>query len=179
MKKKLFFYILFLALTSTNVQAAKFYFENSIDTINLLICNLKKIKISKICSIYHKLLNELNKIQTNKDYDNVIIYMYHPTLKYQINSVEIEQKIDIIISDILFLLNELIYYYKNNTVYLYKALINIMYKNCEIYANFEALMFDNMFYGIKYNKKTILLPYLHIFYYLHLAKSGIYKLKIN
>lgn len=150
----------------------KFNFKDPNKTITLLLNLFKKITVSTIIQIYEKILNMLKNIIDKKDYNGVTIYMY-PDVPYELIKNKNESKVESLFQEIVLLLDNL---NKSNKKYLYQALIDFMNEDCNIYYIFEDLMFNNMFYGIKYNRKSIFLKHMYIFDYLRLAKSGIYKL---
>lgn len=150
----------------------KFNFKDPNKTITLLLDLLKKITVSTIIKVYEKILDMLKNIIDRKDYSSVTIYIY-PNEPYELAANNNESKIESLFQEILLLLDNL---NKSNKKYLYQALIDFMNEDCNIYYIFEDLMFNNMFYGIKYHHKSIFLKHMYIFDYLRLAKSGIYKL---
>lgn len=151
--------------------------NNMKKTIHKSLANINKIKLNYYKDAYIKILDIIQLVIKNQDYENVKIYLYHPFRPFLIKKENVKEKLLSMIKDIDTLLNII---KLSERKYLKDTLIDTFYADCNTYMQLEDLIFSNLFMGISYKKKKIYLKHNDIFYTLKFIRnSAIFELKLN
>jgi len=145
--------------------------KNLNNAFNDSMKRLKKIETHKLYTTYKSLLEILNKVMINQDYDNIEIYFYHPIEPYINKKSYNREKVKNIINDIDLIMEIFNSYDYKSTKYFYQLLSQIAIQNCADYETLIEIIFENVLYIIKYLGSTTILKQIDIFYNLYKIRS--------
>lgn len=128
----------------------------------------KKVKNNDLIIIYKSILDIFFKIIDKQDYNNTKIYLLDSNIVYNKKTNYIRRFIIETVKEIDSILNIL---KKSQEIYFYKTLLRLFYDECYNYIILKDYIIDNNFYGIKYEKKKILLDFQQIFQKIQLIKN--------
>jgi len=151
--------------------------SNMMKTLRRDLDNIHKIKLEYYKDAYIKILDIINNIIKNQDYENVKIYLHHPYKPYLVQQDKVKDFVLSTVKDIDTLLNII----KNSKrKYLVELMIDLLYADCSSYLVLEDLIFKNRFAGIKYKNKGIYLKHHNIFRNLqHIRNNAIFEIVLN
>lgn len=120
----------------------------------------KKIKLSYLNAAYEQILDILFAVIRNQDYDNLKIYLGHPTFPYIIRKQNTFNTVNEIVQEINYILSKT---KTSERKYLYQLMIDLMKTSCQDYKRIEEFIINNQVYGVKYHRRKILLKHNYIF----------------
>ena len=151
--------------------------DNMMKSLKNDLKNIHRIKIKYYRDAYIKILDIIKESIKNQDYENVKIYLHHPYKPYLVKPDKVKEHLLSTIRDI----DSLLHIIKGSKrIYLTELMVDLLYKDCNSYLKMEDLIFRNMFKGIKYRGKGIILKHHKIFRNLmFIRNNAIFEITLN